>query len=48
MTAGDIAVDSLTVRYPGAGRPVVDGLDLTIESGAFLAVLGTCRWPSPS
>lgn len=40
MTAGDIAVDSLTVRYPGAGRPVVDGLDLAIESGAFLAVLG--------
>lgn len=40
MTAGDIAVSSLTVRYPGSDRAVVDGLDLTIDSGAFLAVLG--------
>ena len=40
MTADDIAVSSLSVRYPGAGRAVVDGLDLTIDSGAFLAILG--------
>ncbi len=40
MTADDIAVSSLSVRYPGADRAVVDGLDLTIDSGAFLAILG--------
>lgn len=40
MTTGDIAITSLTVRYPGADRAVIDSLDLTIDAGGFLAILG--------
>ena len=35
MTAGDITVGALAVRYPGADRPVVDGLDLTIDDASW-------------
>ena len=31
---------SLTVRYPGADRPALDGVDLDVHSGSFHAVIG--------
>lgn len=40
MTAGGIVVTALTVRYPRTDHAVVDGLDLTIGAGEFLAILG--------
>jgi NitT/TauT family transport system ATP-binding protein/taurine transport system ATP-binding protein len=40
MTASDIDISSLTVRYTSAGRVIVDGLDLAIGAGTFLAILG--------
>jgi NitT/TauT family transport system ATP-binding protein/taurine transport system ATP-binding protein len=40
MTASDIDISSLTVRYTSAGRVIVDRLDLAIGAGTFLAILG--------
>jgi ATP-binding cassette subfamily B protein len=35
-----IRVEGLAFSYPGASRPAVDGLDLALESGEVLAVVG--------
>lgn len=50
LSSGDQCADGLPVtslrfrnvgfRYPGADRPVLDGLDLAIEAGTSLAVVG--------
>ena len=50
LTAGDESADAMPrsmlrfrqvgFHYPGAERPVLDGLDLTIEAGTSLAVVG--------
>ena len=39
---GDIAIrlEDLTKAYPGAARPAVDGLDLTIPRGELVALVG--------
>jgi energy-coupling factor transport system ATP-binding protein len=33
-------VENLTFAYPGASRPALDGVSLTIEGGEFVALLG--------
>ncbi len=40
--AGDVAIrlERLTKTYPGASRPAVDGLDLTIARGELVALVG--------
>jgi osmoprotectant transport system ATP-binding protein len=40
--AGDVAIrlERLTKVYPGAARPAVDGLDLTIPRGELVALVG--------
>jgi osmoprotectant transport system ATP-binding protein len=40
--AGDVAIrlERLTKTYPGASRPAVDGLDLTIPRGELVALVG--------
>jgi len=35
-----IEASGLTVRYPGAKRPALDGVDLEVPSGSFHAVIG--------
>lgn len=35
-----IAVDRLTHTYPGAAKPAIDNLELTIQPGTFNAILG--------
>lgn len=35
-----IRAANVSFRYPGADRPVLDGLDLTVEPGELLAVVG--------
>jgi ATP-binding cassette subfamily B protein len=35
-----IRFEGVSFRYPGAGRPVIDGLDLEIRPGEVLAVVG--------
>ena len=37
---GEIALRGVRFRYPGAARPVLDGLDLTIPAGATVAIVG--------
>jgi len=37
---GAVRFDRVTARYPGAGRPVVDRLDLHVPGGTSLAVTG--------
>lgn len=39
MTAGGIGISGLTVEY-AAGNRALDDLDLTVDAGAFLALLG--------
>lgn len=36
-----VAVAGLTYRYPGNSRPAVDNIDLTIETGEFVALVGS-------
>jgi osmoprotectant transport system ATP-binding protein len=40
--AGGVAIrlDGLTKTYPGAARPAVDGLDLTVPAGELVALVG--------
>jgi ABC-type multidrug transport system fused ATPase/permease subunit len=38
--AGRIELRGITFHYPGTERPVLDGLDLTIEPGELLAIVG--------
>jgi ATP-binding cassette subfamily B protein len=38
--AGTVRFRQVGFTYPGAARPVLDGLDLTIEAGRSLAVVG--------
>lgn len=40
MSDSQIVVDDLTFRYPGGDEPVLQGANLTIESGEFTAVVG--------
>jgi osmoprotectant transport system ATP-binding protein len=42
MSAGDVAIrlEHLTKTYPGASRPAVDGLDLTMPRGELVALVG--------
>jgi osmoprotectant transport system ATP-binding protein len=42
VSAGDVAIrlERLTKTYPGASRPAVDGLDLTIPRGELVALVG--------
>jgi osmoprotectant transport system ATP-binding protein len=42
MSAGDVAIrlEHLTKSYPGASRPAVDGLDLTMPRGELVALVG--------
>ena len=35
-----ISVDGLTYTYPGATRPAIDGLDLSVAAGEVVAVVG--------
>jgi putative spermidine/putrescine transport system ATP-binding protein len=35
-----LSVENVTKAYPGAGRPVIDGLTLTIPAGGLMALLG--------
>jgi len=36
----EVRLSGLTVAYPGAGAPAVDGVDLTLPSGSLTALLG--------
>jgi len=38
--AREVRFRSLTFAYPGSGRPVLEGLDLTIPAGSSLAIVG--------
>lgn len=40
MSCSSIRVADLGFRYPGASRPVLDGLDLSVDAGERVAVLG--------
>lgn len=40
LPAHEVRFDQVSFTYPGAERPVYDGLDLTIEAGRSLAVVG--------
>jgi ATP-binding cassette subfamily B protein len=40
LPAENVRFDGVTFAYPGAPLPVFDGLDLTIEAGRSLAVVG--------
>lgn len=40
MTAAAIGVHGLSFTYPGSDRPVLDGLDLQIDAGERVAILG--------
>ena len=40
MTAADIAVEGLTVSYPGRPRPAVDDLSLHVEADEIVALAG--------
>src|ERR1700704_2619300 len=35
-----VGFEQVSTRYPGADRPAVDGLDLTIGDGEFLVLVG--------
>ena len=37
---GEIGVRNLTFSYPGGGNPAVEGIDLTIEAGRTVAIVG--------
>ncbi len=39
-TNGALQVDSVTFTYPGSTRPAVTGIDLSVESGRRLALVG--------
>lgn len=38
---GEIVFDAVTVRYPGAERPALDGLSLTVQPGTTVALVGS-------
>jgi ATP-binding cassette subfamily B protein len=38
---GDVSFDSVSVYYPGASRPALDGVSLAIRAGQTLAVVGS-------
>ena len=38
--SAQVAVDGLTVRFPGAARPALDGLSVSARSGSLVALLG--------
>jgi ABC-type multidrug transport system fused ATPase/permease subunit len=40
MPAGEIRFRDVTFAYPGSGRPVLEGFDLTIPAGTSLAIVG--------
>ena len=40
MSAGILSAQDITLRYPGAARPVLAGLDLTLRAGEVVALLG--------
>ena len=40
LVAGDVRLEGITKRYPGATRAAVDTVNLTIEPGSFFAILG--------
>ena len=40
MTSPVLTIENLVVRYPGAERPTLDGLNLTLASGERLALVG--------
>jgi len=35
-----LEIEGLAFRYPGAAQPVVEGLDLTVREGEFVAIVG--------
>ncbi|MBE3597235.1 MAG: ATP-binding cassette domain-containing protein [Hydrogenibacillus sp.] len=35
-----VALEAITVRYPGAARPALDGVTLTLRAGEWVSVLG--------
>ncbi|MEU8574500.1 ABC transporter ATP-binding protein [Streptomyces asoensis] len=37
---GEVRFEDVTFRYEGKGRPVLDGIDITVPAGASLAVVG--------
>lgn len=38
---GEIVFDKLVFQYPGAARPALNGIDLTVRAGERLALVGT-------
>jgi ATP-binding cassette subfamily B protein len=40
LPAKEIRFEDLSFAYPGAGRPVFDGLDLVVPAGTSLAIVG--------
>ena len=40
MTSPVLAIDNLVVRYPGAERPTLEGLTLSLSPGERLALVG--------
>ena len=38
--SGALVFEGVTVRFPGADRPTLDGIDAEISDGAFVAVVG--------
>ena len=38
--SGDIQLDHVTFRYGGVSNPVLDGIDLQVDSGEFVSILG--------
>ena len=40
VAQGDLVIEGLTARYPGAAHPVLDGIDLAVGAGRRLAVVG--------
>ena len=36
----EVRFDNVTIRYPGAGSPTVEGLNLSIPDGEFLVLVG--------
>lgn len=40
MSGGTLTVRDLTVRYPGADRPAVAGVSLSVPAGGSVALVG--------
>ena len=40
MPSQEIAFDDVSFAYPGSGRAVLSGLDLTVPAGTSLAIVG--------